>query len=281
MVKKILPMLSLAFILLSCSSLPKQPAAVFTTRNRAAQQLELANKQADRGDFQTALELLLEARRLAVSADDPALRIRTELSRGNILYFLDRREEASQAWDAALREATGLENKELIAACRIYQARAWMLDYSAGSYTDNRNRISELTALRNDVERWIKDIKNDTLSAALGWTTVALAEKALGHWEAAEKALKKALKIHDEDNYLELAAYDWYVIASVWSIAGDYPRALAALEEAIAYDRRSENAQGLAADYQACAVVLNKSGDAAGAEAALKRAEEIQNAISY
>ncbi|MDR2747113.1 MAG: hypothetical protein LBB77_06645, partial [Treponema sp.] len=71
---------------LSCSSAPKKPAEIRVQRNGAERQLELANQQAERGDFEGALSLLELALQLAVTADDPDLRVRVALSRGNVFF---------------------------------------------------------------------------------------------------------------------------------------------------------------------------------------------------
>jgi len=83
----------LAF-LSACSSAPRQTGEVFIDRNMAHDHLNLANQTANHGRFEEALIILQEARRLAVSTDDPSLRIRTSASRGNVLFFLGRHEEA-------------------------------------------------------------------------------------------------------------------------------------------------------------------------------------------
>jgi tetratricopeptide (TPR) repeat protein len=266
-------MLALAPVLLSCSSAPKSPPEVFTTRRMARTQLELANNAADRARYDDALFLLEEARRLAVSADDPDLRIRTSLSRGNILFYLGRREEANAEWNAALREAGDAKDSLLSAACRVYLYRAALLSGESAPGEIAYNTRSELPAL-----------KNDRLFTALAWTVIGLAEKARlspgGSKNAAiageaERAILSALEIHLKANCLELAAYDWYLVASIRSVAGNHASALDALQNAIAFDRRAENPHGLGSDYLAQGDVRRKMNDPAGANAAYKRAEEI------
>jgi tetratricopeptide (TPR) repeat protein len=215
-----------------------------------------------------ALDLLEEARRLAVSVDDPSLRIRTGLSRGNILFSLGRRDEALIAWDAALAEAESLNNRELAAICRIYRARGRLL----GANGDTAQAAAEV---RNEVNRELGFIKTDKLSEALGWTVLGLAEKESRRFAEAEAAVKKALDTHEKGNYLEQAAYDWYLIASIRSVAGRYDDARTALEQALALDRRAENSWGLAADWRALGEVYRKAGKTAEAEAAAARSTEI------
>ncbi|GHT63443.1 hypothetical protein FACS1894110_01260 [Spirochaetia bacterium] len=256
----------------SCSTAPKKPAEVFTQRKTGEQQLELANREADRGNFLLALDLLKEARRIAVSVDDPSLRIRTFLSQGNILFSLGRREDASAAWDAALAEAASLKNPELAAICRIYRARGRLLAASADGGAGAAGIVNEV---KIEVNREIGFIKTDKLSLALGWTVLALAEKEGRSFTEAEAAVKKALDIHEKGNYPEQAAYDWYLIASIRSVAARYDSAVEALEQAIALDRRSENSWGLATDWRALAEVYRKAGKTAEAEAAAARSAEI------
>jgi tetratricopeptide (TPR) repeat protein len=273
----------LSCLAVSCSTASKKPAEVFTQRTAGERQLELANREADRGNFQAALDLLDEARRIAVITDDPSLRIRTSLSRGNILFSLGRRGEASGAWDAALKEAESLANRELAAICRIYSARGQLLaavaDSAAGGGggpgARGNNAAQTVAAVKTEVNRELVFIKTDQLSQALGWTVLGLAEKESRRFTEAEAAVKKALDTHEKGRYLEQAAYDWYLIASIRSVAGRYDNAREAMEQAIALDRRAENSWGLATDWRALAEIYRKAGKAAEAETAAARSVEI------
>jgi tetratricopeptide (TPR) repeat protein len=261
--------IALVFALLSCSSAPKRPAEVFTERKMAETQLELANKAADRARYDDALSMLEDARRIAVSADDPGLRIRTALSRGNILFYLGKRADADAEWNAALAEAQDAKDAMLAAACRVYMYRAALLSGEAAPEETARKTRAELPAL-----------KNEPLFTALAHTVIGLAEKArispgANNGAEAERAVQSALQIHQKANYLELAAYDWYIIASIRSVSGNYKSALDALQNAISFDRRAENSHGLGSDYLAQGDVCSKMHDLNGAKAAYKRAEEI------
>lgn len=251
----------------ACSSAPRRPAENFELRDMAEGQLDLANREADRGNSETALLLLSDAYRVAVSVDDPSLRIRTGLSRGNVLFSLGRREEASLSWDTALEEAEKFGSQELCALGRIHMARGLIL--SAGA----EGGIAP--SLREDIGRDLGRLKQDDFYTAFGWIVAALADTALGRLEDAEASIKKALAIHERNRYLEQAAYDWFLIASVRSRAGKYPGARDALNSALALDRRAENSWGLATDWRALGDVLKKEGNAAEAEAAYRRAAEI------
>jgi tetratricopeptide (TPR) repeat protein len=262
----------LGMVLASCSSAPKNPAEIRAQRNGAEKQLELANRQAERGDFEGALALLELARQLAVAADDPSLRVRTGLSRGNVLFYQGKRDEAAAAWEAAEAEAEG--DPALAAAARIYAARGRLLIASA------EGRGAEAAApVKNEVDRAMDRLKKDDLSTALGWTVIGLAEKEGRRFTEAEAAVRKALALHQKGNYLEQAAYDWYLIASIRSLAGRYPAAEAALQEALALDRRAENSWGLAMDWRALAEVCRKAGKDSQAEAAAARSQEILRAL--
>jgi tetratricopeptide (TPR) repeat protein len=261
-------------LLTACSTAPKRPAEIRVQRTGAEKQLELANQQAERGDFEGALALLELARQLAVTADDPSLRVRTGLSRGNIFYSQGKREEAAAAWAQALVEATASGDAELEASARIYSARGRLLSAIAEG-----SGPQAAAAVKNDISREIPRIKKDQLSLALGWTVMGLADKESRSFTEAEASVKKALAIHLKGNYLEQAAYDWYIIASVRSVAGDYSGAAAALEEAVALDRRAENSWGLAMDWRALAEVYRKDGHLAEAEAASSRSAEILDTL--
>jgi tetratricopeptide (TPR) repeat protein len=249
----------------ACSTAPKRPAEVFELRTMAESQLDLANKSADRGDYETALLLADDARRIAVSADDPSLRIRAGLCRGNALFSLGRGDEASQAWNAALAEAEQADNRQLAAVSRIHIARGALL--SGGE--------ENFPSLRDEIVQNLGRIGQDPFYTAFGWVSAGLADKALGRYEDAETSVKKALALHEKARYLEMAAYDWYLIASIRSVAGQYPAARTALESAIALDRRAENSWGLAADWRALGDVWKKAGNAEEAETAYRRSAEI------
>ncbi|MDR1286851.1 MAG: hypothetical protein LBK08_04505 [Treponema sp.] len=106
--------------ILGCSSAPERPLEINNTRSMAESQLDLANRNIDLGNYGDALELLDEARRLAVSSDSPSLRIRTNLSMGNVLFYQGRAREAFRIWLAALAEAEQEGGAELAAVCRIH-----------------------------------------------------------------------------------------------------------------------------------------------------------------
>jgi tetratricopeptide (TPR) repeat protein len=252
----------------ACSTAPKRPVEVFTIQKQTETQLSLANHEADRGNYENALDLLEEAQRLAVSTDRPPLLIRVWLSRGNVLLSLGRVEEAQALWGTALAEAEREGDRALIAACRIYQARGTLL--LAGP-----RRAALAEEVKSRINGELDFLKGDPLNSALGWTVIGLAEQALGRWPEAEKALEKALDIHDKERYLELAAYDWYLIASVRSVSGQYGRALEALKAALAFDRRAENSHGLGMDWRALGDVYKKAGRLEESAAAYRRSADI------
>ncbi|MFP3090707.1 tetratricopeptide repeat protein [Treponema sp. TIM-1] len=254
----------------ACSSAPERPAELFTLRNETETQLNLANREADRGNYEGALTLLEEARRLAASTDRPPLLIRVWLSQGNVLFSLGRIAEARALWDAALAEAERAGEGELAAASRIYMARSALI---LGEGGDTAEQV--IKAVTEDLAR----LKSDKLNSALGWTVIGLAEKELRRWTEAENALTRALDIHEKDRYLELAAYDWYLIASVRSVSGRYDVALEALSQALALDRRAENSYGLGMDWLALGDVYQKAARGDEARAAYRRSAEIFRAI--
>jgi tetratricopeptide (TPR) repeat protein len=254
---------------LGCSSAPKGQPEARTQRRAALAQLEAADKETDRGNYAGALALAGEARRFAVSADDPVLIIRSTLSRGNILSCLGRADEAQAAFEGALAEAERIRDTGLAALCRVYIARRLLL---AGG--------GMAAEIRDQVKQEISLMKTDQNSLALGWTVVGLAEKELGNWTEAEKGVKTALDIHAKDGRLELAAYDWYLTASIRSLSGRYQSALDALEEALSYDRRAENTYGLGMDWKAMGDVYKREGKDGAADIAYRRAAEIFRSIN-
>ncbi|MDR3123483.1 MAG: hypothetical protein LBU16_06865 [Treponema sp.] len=253
-----------ALLFFGCSSVPRGQPETRTRRRGAASRLEAANREADRGNYANALSLAGEARSFAVAADDPALIIRSGLSRGAILVSLGYSAEAQAVFDEALAEAERIRSAELAAAVRVHIARKRLLDGSG-----------DAAGIRDQARKEISLIKTEQTDLALGWIVVGLAEKELGNWAAAEQGVKNALDLHLKGGYLEPAAYDWYLIASIRSMSGLYQSALDALEEALSYDRRAENSYGLGMDWRAMGDVYKKEGKDAAADIAYRRAADI------
>jgi tetratricopeptide (TPR) repeat protein len=258
-----------ACVFVACSSVPKRPAELFTIRNVAESQLDLANHEVDQGNFERALQILDEAKRLATSVDDPSLLVRELLARGNVLYYQGDEAGAALLWEDARVEAEHTGEIELAAMARIYLERGRLLSGA------------DAEEVRLAVSRELSVIKKDKLFIALGWTVIGLAEKENGHFAEAEAALKKSLDIHQKGNYLEAAGGDWYLIASVRSVAGNYDAAINALSFAITFDRRAENSYGLGMDWRAAGDVYKKAGDLAAAQNAYQRSLAIFKAISH
>ena len=263
----------------ACSSAPKKPAEVFTNRITAGNQLNLANSTANQGRYEDALLILDEARRLALGADDPSLRIKTSMSRGNILFSLGRQEEAFREWEIASVEGDASDEKVLAALARIYSIRANLVLLANAKEQGGGDGIAETQKLMSRLQGEMTIVKSDPPSVAAGDVTFGMAEKQLGRWTDAENTVKKALTFHEKNLYLEDSAYDWFLIASIRSVAGNYDTALEALKNAIIFDRRAENGFGLASSWRAMGDVYKKSGKASESRDAYQRAADIFRAI--
>jgi tetratricopeptide (TPR) repeat protein len=231
-------------------------------------QLDLANHEVDQGNFERALQMLDEAKRLAISVDDPSLLVREMLARGNVVYYQGDEAGATLLWEDARAEAEYAGEIELAAMARIYLERGRLLSGA------------DAEQVRLAVSRELSVIKKDKLFIAVGWTVIGLAEKENSRFVEAEIALKKALDIHQKGNYLEAAGGDWYLIASVRSVAGNYAATIEALSSAIIFDRRAENSYGLGMDWRAAGDVYKKAGDIVSARNAYQRSLSIFKAIS-
>jgi len=257
----------ICYLFFACSTQPKITGDVYEMRQDAEEQLKQGTEQADRGNYAVALVFINEAKRLAVITDNSSLLIRSDLSRGNVLFAMGNTQDAVEAWNNALEEAVFAENKELAAVCRVHIARGKLLSRNAAQ------------SVRDEVNQEMAQIKSDELYIAFAWTVIGLAERELNNYTAAEEAVKRALAIHLKAATLELAAYDWFMIASFRSLSGNSGGALDALESAIEYDRRTENSWGLANDWQAFGDVQKKAGNRATANAAYVRAAAIFRAL--
>lgn len=259
----------------SCSSAPKRPPEVFTNRNAAAGQIDLANRSVARADFTNAKLFLVEAWNLAVSTDDPETRVRVLLARGNAHYNEGSHDNAIADWNQALTEATDAGNTTLASAARIYVARSDLIEGSGKADPGEAERKAIATRTLETVRREIGKIKGNPLYTAFGWKVEGLCLKELGEWKAAESAVKKAVDIHDGSHYLEDAAYDWYIIASIRSKAGQYDSGRAAMQKALSFDRRAENTNGLGLDWIALGMIEEKAGNLDKALAAYRRSSDI------
>jgi tetratricopeptide (TPR) repeat protein len=262
------------FLLFSCSSAPQPTGEIFADRSDAISQMNSANQAASRGHYDEALKLMEEARRLARSTDDPNLRVRTSIGWGDILFSMGDHDNAFEEWEKASNEGDASGEHVLASLARIYSIRARLVLLADGTGT---NAAAE--SLRAQLDPEMDAVKNDDFYNAVAHITLGFAEKALGHWDEAENAVKQALAIHEKNHRLEDAAYDWFIIASIHSVAGNYVGAIDALRTAISFDRRSENGFGLASSWKAMGDVNDKAGNIQDARAAWQRAAEIYRAI--
>lgn len=262
----------------ACSSAPKRPVEVFTKRNAAIDQLELANHAVLKKEVDVANQFLTEAWRLAVATDDPDIRTRILLSTGNAWYSNGRNDRAMEYWEKALSESIEAELSMLTAAARVHIARG---NLAEGQFLPDISSVDRATRARDSRSIVIEAqplLKESLLYSAFAWRVLGLAEKELGNTEKALDALSEAADSHSSKQYLEDAAYDWYLIASVYSKAGEYKEALRALEKALAFDRRAENSAGLGQIWMAIGQVHTKTGNTEKAHNAWVRSRDIFNA---
>lgn len=252
----------------SCSSTPKKPLEIFTTRNAAYRQLEFANNAISKNDIITAHTHIAEAWNLAVSCDDPELRIRVLLCKGNALFITGELKNAQEVWNHALNEALTEKKSDMAAASRVHLARVSLAE---GNAADARKSATDA----------LSHVSKEPLFIAQAWRVIGLSEKELGNSKEAEKAFLQAEKIHSKKGYLQEVAYDWYLIASSHSKAGQYTAAIEALHTALDFDRRCENAYAIGMDWKAIGLVLEKSGKTEEAKAAYKRSAAIFTAAGF
>jgi tetratricopeptide (TPR) repeat protein len=255
-------------ILFSCSSSQNNPGDVFDLRSRTEKELDFGNREAGRGNFETAYQILLECKRKAILTDDASLMIRCGLSLGNVLFSLGRVDEAYTEWEQAVTLAEKLGDRELISVSRVYYARGRLVSGS-----------SSAQSVLDEVNREAANIRNDNLYIAFSWQVRGLALRDLRSYREAEDAVRRSLDIHEKERYLENASYDWYLIASIRSLAGNTQGALQALDASLELDRRVENSWGIAASWRAIGDVQRKIGNNREAMEAYQRARAIYAAM--
>jgi len=266
--KRIIVILITAVFIFSCSSQPKKTGDVLQIRAQTEKEMDLANREARRGNYEIAQGLLEECKRKAILTDDWGLIIRCGLSLGNTLFSLNNTEKAFSEWEDAIKLAEKHGNPELLSISRIFYARGALSSGKADAKT-----------VLSDVNREAVNLKSDKLYIAFSWQVKAMAYRALGSLPEAENALKQSLAIHEKEIYLENASFDWYTIASIRSVAGNTQGALDALKEAIKLDRRVENSWALAANWRAMGDVYRKNGNNQAAKEAYERAKAIYSAM--
>ena len=267
MKKHITSAIIIFLLLAGCSSAPKNPGDIYSLRTQAETHLELGNREADRGNYETGLFMINESKRLSIITDDPGLLIRTSLSRGNVLFSLGMSEEAFVEWNFAGSEAERHGLKELAAVSRVHIVRGRLLSGEPAQ------------ALLEELNRELALIKNDKQYIAFTWLVIALTQRELRQYKEAEASVKRSLDIHEKEKSLEQAAYNWFLIGSIRSLSGNYDGAIQALNTAIELDRRIENSWGLASDWRALGDVYIKAGKKTEASSAYMRAAAIQRAL--
>jgi len=255
-------------LIFSCSSKPTNTGEINQLRVQSDMLLESGNRETGKGNYDNALILLNESKRLATLADDPSLIIRSSLSRANVIFSLGRTNEAFTEWEQAIKEAQKLGNLELLSAAKLYLARGELI-------SGKKSAQSVLDIVNSEKS----NITNNQLYIAVSWQVMGLALRSLGKFKEAEDAFTQSAAIHEKSLYFENASYDWYSIASSRSLSGDYNGAIQALEKAIEIDRKIENSWGLAASWRAMGDVYRKTGNEQKALEAYNRSLAIYKAM--
>jgi len=258
----------IAAMIVSCSSAPKDAGDINDLRARTEKEMDFGNREAGRGNFETAYQILLECKRKAILTDDSSLMIRCGLSLGNVLFSLGRADEAYAEWEQSVSLAERHGDRELLSVSKVYYARGRLV-----------SGISSAQSVLDEVNREAANIKTYNLYVAFSWQVRGLALRELRSFREAEDAVRRSLDIHEKERYLENASYDWYLIASIRSLAGNTQGALQALDSSLALDRRVENSWGLAASWRAIGDVHRKSGNNSEALEAYQRARAIYVAM--
>jgi len=255
-------------LIFSCSSQPKNHGDIDQYRVQAEMLLESGNRETGKGNYDNALILINESKRLATLADDPSLIIRTGLSRANVVYSLGKTDEAFAEWQQAVAEAEQFGDTELISAAKIYLARGELI-----SKKKSAQSVLDIVSAEQS------NIKTNQLYIAVSWQVRGLAMRSLSKFKDAEDAFTQSAAIHEKNLFFENASYDWYSIASSRSLSGDYNGAIQALEKSIEIDRRIENSWGLAASWRAMGDVYRKMGNEQKAIEAYNRSISIYKAM--
>lgn len=279
--RSLLLMLLSAFFFISCSSTQKRPLEIVVDKNAALAQLEMANTAINKNDFSNATIFLEESWRLAVATDDPEIRIKVLLTKGNSLFNQGEIEQAQVCWKQAEQEAQEENFSILISTSKIYQARGLLSEGLPASEASDSTRQKNAQEAKDIIQVHLSSVRSHALYYAFAWRVLGLAEKELKNFSASEKAFLEAIALHEKNRYLFDIAYDWYLLASTHSKAGNYSGAKQALQNALMFDRKAENSFGLGMDWMALGTIEEKLQDTEAASKAYARAADIFEAAFF
>ena len=238
---------SAVFLIISCSSAPKETDVVNSRKNKAAELTDFGNSYYENGEYKQALVFFRLALDENIAADYEEGIIKSCNSAGKAALNLGENESAEKYFLQALNLSEKLEDKNF--------------------RTVSSNNLGEFYFMTGDYKKAEKMFENAFASADTNSVESAVILHNLGRVFIKEEDYSKALsrfsqsaKINNaEKKHAELAA-NYYMIASVHSKKESYDNAESFLLKALEEDKIVENSFGIGKDFKALGIVNEKKG---------------------
>lgn len=240
-----------AFLLISCSSLPKSDTVEQKTQSRsiALQLMEQGKQQYDQGNYQASLDhyQLALYQYTGINNHIGSLQALLALSRNHHILGDSLRAKESLSLAESLVRREGMPEQ----IRNVYNHYA---DYFLKE--GNFDKAEEYCFLESDLNLSTDNSLNSERLRLLG----TLYKKQQDYNQALVN-LQQALDMDIKLNLIQNQASDYYLIASIHSLEGRYAEAVAALEKALEKDSYLEYIPGVASDLTALGKVAVKQGE--------------------
>jgi len=244
--------LALAMAVLSCSSAPKPPDAVFETKNKAAEYAKLGDQYMAEGRYSTALGYYEEALKAGSSVDDLEGVAASRVSMGRTYAAAGQADDARREYEAALEYALMARSQAAQSAAKAGQGE---LDFVAGDAKAALALFEEAVALAEAA-----GASGGDKARAVALHDRAVAKATLGDAAGAKADLAAAESLNLKAKRWSELASNRYVLASVLAGEENIEGALASALAALDADKRGESARSIPLDLAAAASLSSRLG---------------------
>lgn len=249
--KRILFVLSILYLLTSCSSLPKdkKDAGVRDKKEQAAAVLEHGNKEYLWDNHASSLNQYQSAFRLSASVDWQEGMIRSLIALSRSSDALGRGGASSVYLDRADFLLEEYDDPALALTAANRRTEWFLFNATADRALEESDKIISSADKAKGRE------------AGEAWRIRAAILKRKGELATALEAADRALDLDEKRADLREAASDYYIRSSILSLSGDTEQAVQSMQKALALDKRIENTPAIAQDLYALGLIMEKAGD--------------------
>lgn len=260
--------LLLSGLLLSCSSSPDPPEAVYDTKNRASRYVEFGNAHFNDAEYELALQFFELALEENTTVDNQPGIASNHNSIGRVYLALGRRDAAASNFRRAMAVA-GRHN----APTALVQAHSNLGELYL--YEDDTSAAAgELEEAQRIIEE--EELDQDPIVQH----NLAVVRMRQGELDEAEELLRAAAEANEENNAWAELASNHYMLASLERRRGDIDGAIEEAETALEYDKQGENAPGISKDLYALGTLHRRAGNTEEALDYLQRALRVSIALN-